>query len=287
MKKIFLSLAALFFIFYSCTKSNSSNPAVPPKNDTSTLLKSEIVYALDANGNRTDSSIATWIFDNNRNITSSTFTNKQTADSSSYTYSSNQSTEYEVQYLNGSLISKSNNITYLNGKTNPDSLLQTLYSINNGSSTTYTSIIYYYYDQNGNDTLENFFNINNSLKTLGTIVRKTYSNNMLDSVIQINNNQITSLGLYANGNVLTDTEYTNGQAFLNHSYTYSNVLSGGIYFFTGTKNLMTIFTENFVQPPTSSTIETLNYTFDSINRVSTATRSKSGVAYSEEVFNYY
>ena len=299
MQKQLILLAVILITISSC-KKGSSAPPTPPAMDTSYLRKTEITYTYDVAGKKlADSSITKWAYDSKGRpvLYVSNYSNGINIDTTSNTYGSNQVTYDGVVYSSGTLFSHSHKVSFYNSKGLVDSSISTgtSFDIINGipSPTNYasTDITVYYFDVSGNDTLDVMYTITNGTKALSGMTRKTYINNTLSTLDSYSGNGIKYYSVqWAAGNITTDAEYNylDGTPIFTHNYTYSSVLSGGFYGYTGTKNLLATFEEINVGFPVNNYSETLSYSFDSVNRVSSVTRKYSnGHGDQQEIYTYY
>jgi hypothetical protein len=292
--------AAIVLTAFSCSKNKPATPT-PPVKDTAYLRKTLTVYSYDLSGMKTaDSSIEKWTYDSKGRPTLDVRLSYDGGyiDSSTFTYTSSQTTTDAVIHSNGFLISQSHSVLFLDARGRADSITEigTNYNSNNGVITpsSYNTVSVYYKDANGNDTLDVAYNLSTGGRMKGGIVRKTYDNNMLSTVEEIAASGIkTYAAQWTDGNIMSDTEwsFTDGTQFLSHIYTYTTVLSGGFYGYNDTKNLMATFTSNDVLFPSNSYTGTNTYTFDDANRVSTMTQTYSntstGSAKTLSIYTYY
>jgi hypothetical protein len=300
MIKQSILLAAIALTVFSCSKSNSTTPT-PPAKDTAYLRKTLTIYPYDLSGTKTaDSSIEKWTYDSKGRPTMDVRLsyNGDHIDSSKFTYTSSQTITDAVVRSNGTLLSQSHSVHFLDTREFAESttVAGTNYNIYNGVGipSPYSEVTVFYKDANGNDTLDVDYNLSTGGRLRGNIVRKTYSNNILSTVEEITASGIKFYSAqWTDGNIMSDTEYdfTDGTQFLSHIYTYSNELSGGLYGYNDTKNLMATFTSNNALAPSNSYTGTNTYTFDDANRVSTMTQTYSyttpGSSKSLSIYTYY
>ncbi|HWK05867.1 MAG TPA: hypothetical protein VNS58_19635 [Puia sp.] len=299
MLKQFILLAAILIAISSCKKGSDASPT-PPAKDTSYLRKTVNIYSFDLSGKKlADSSVFKWVYDSKGRVVLYTTNNNNGGDidTTITSYGTNQITYDVVVYIQGAFSSRSHGVYFYNSQGLVDSTIDTgtNVNINNGVSSTVTyantGVVVYYFDANGHDTLDVSYTITNNIKSLNSITRNTYTNNTLSTVDSYTANGIRKYSAqWSAGNITTDSEFdfTDGTLWFTHNYTYSSILSGGFYGYVDTKNLLATFQEISAGFPVNSYSETLTYTFDDANRVSSATRKYSnGRGDQQEIYTYY
>ena len=305
MLKQILLLSTVLVIISSCKKGSDGTPApptppTPPAKDTSYLRKTEINYYYDATGKKLpDSSITKWTYDSKGRavlvITNNTFPIE--VDSSLYSYGTGQTTNDYISYAQGTLLSRERLVEFYNSKGLVDSSIQSGTSVNPNygnpivTNIASTGITAYYYDANGNDTLDIAYGLVNNVKTIGRVTRNSFINNTLTATAEYTPSGIKIYSSqWSAGNITSDSEFyfSDGTLQLSHNYTYSGVLSGGLYGYVGNKNLLATFASADPNFAANNYSETVSYTFDDANRVSTITYVYSnGQGNSQELYTYY
>lgn len=287
MKVAISFICILFLLASSCTKSSNSN-SKSSSIDSTYLPKTELSYFYDSTGTTvTDSATASWTYDSQRRLLTYYWKRGSLLDTTVYTYSSTQSTYYfSSTYLPN--ISSVNYTFYLSPQGQPDSSIATHF--NTPPASTYITYSYYDYDASGNDTAIQSYLWMNDQKLFSGRVVNTYSNNVLTSSTSfLPDNSKTSTYLYSGGNILSDTVYLTGATLLSETYTYTTTPSGGFYgqgaFHA---QLIDSYTQTNYQTPASSYYNKYGYTFDTYNRVSTATlKNAAGIIVEKDTYTYY
>ncbi|HSZ32513.1 MAG TPA: hypothetical protein VK772_04335 [Puia sp.] len=278
-------------IFIACSKSNTKTDSTQKiiESDSSTLVKTAINYNLQADGiSAVDSSLYKYTYDDQRRIVEQTFAGLDFLDTLNYSFLSDRYTMNSSAYLNGQLVSKTNEIYYQQIPGRTDSILSvtTGYGVQAGQNN--KSLARLYYDQNNQDTLENNYSFTTGVAVFNSSVNKYYTGSNLDSVTgrDIQGN-LTYKDYYLNGNQTSALFYDNNVQTGVLTFTYSNIPSGGIYYFVGSSNLLTGFT-SFTIPSNTTITQSVTYQFDAANRVSVILRDNHGTSPNQkEVFTYY
>jgi len=299
--KIALSVCVtLIILTISCKKSNeqiNTVPAVvvdtvkPPviKPDTSTLVKTNRVYNYDASGTViVDSSLNQWTYDDRRNIVLQTYSGDGNLDTFKYTYLSDRNLQSSYAYYNGSLVLITNTVYYQNSKNQTDSMVSTVTGYGVQAGYHFLASTYYYYNQFDQDSLEKTFYANNGPASFASSVNYYYTGTNLDSTVgRGNNGQLNNVTYFSEGNQILVNNYTNDLVAGVISFTYTNISSGGLYYFYKTTKLLAGFTSVTI-PATTTFTETRNYQFDSANRVTSFLSDNHGSSPNQkQVFTYY
>jgi hypothetical protein len=298
MKPVIL-LVAILIAISSCNKGGSGTPPAPPAKDTSYLRKTEIVYRYDLSGNKLpDSSITKWAYDSKGRVVfeCDKAYNGSNTDTFNTSYGSGLITTDVVYYSNGVLQGKTHQENYLNSQGWSDSTVfnSTSFVVNNGNPVVFNNsniiVSAYFPDSNGNDTLDMYYSYVNNIKTVSSITRKIYLNNVLDSSVSYLPGWVKTQSFQWNaGSLMNETDYNpDGSVKATDNYTYTNILSGGFYGYTGGKYLQATTSDTGIYAPGGSISETYTYTFDSANRVSSMLQKFSGTYGNiQSVYMYY
>ena len=280
----------------ACRKTNiktDSNPANPDSvivvKEDSPLVKTSTIYNYDATGTVvTDSSASEWIYDNQRRISSQTFSGTGLLDTFRYTYLNDRYTVSSNAYINGSLVMKSDAIYYqhLTGRNDSVVSVSTGYGAQAGSNSNGST--YFYYNQNNLDSLENTYTITNGIANLTSSVARYYTGSNLDSAVgRDGQGKLSYINYYSGGNETEGLYFNNGVQAGVINFTYSDIPSGALFFMYGTTKLQSGYTSITI-PATSTFTETDAYQLDSLNRVSTILRDRHGISPNQkEVLTYY
>jgi hypothetical protein len=312
LKIAFVIFTALIIFTFSCKKSNdhiNTPPVVtdtskPPviNVDTSTLLKSQIIYsyAYDVSGNLTsfDSSKYQWIYDDQRRVTQRTFayvTKLNLAidselDVTKYTYLDDRYIESTNYYKNGSLRAATNTVYYRHIENHIDSI-----SFSSNPST------YFYYNQNNQDSLEMNFNYIFGMPTLEDSIQYFYTGVNLDSIVYTGINEgpagnFTDVYHFSEGNLISYLTYSNGLLTSVTNYTSTNILSkkmcaaDPVYFgapFDEKATYLISGSNSVVYYPTTTSSSSFTYQQDAAERITTLVSSRDGQIWQKQVFTYY
>jgi hypothetical protein len=298
MKPIIL-LVAILIALSSCKKGVSGTSPTPPAKDTSYLRKTEIVYSYDLSGNKLpDSTITKWAYDlKGRVIFQCDNYNKGSeTDTFNTSYGSGQITYDGVDYRNGVLSSKTHRVDYYNSNGLSDSsvISSSSFTVNNGNpivfNNTITSVVAYFFDSYGNDTLDIYSSITNNVKSVTSISRKTYVNNVLSSSVSYTPGWVkVQSSQWDAGSLISEIEYnSDGSVEATYNYSYTNTPAGGFYGYTGGKDLEATELETGIFAPGGNLTETFSYSFDSFNRVNSMLQ-KFSTAYGniQSFYTYY
>jgi antitoxin component YwqK of YwqJK toxin-antitoxin module len=278
-------------IFIACSKSNIKTDSVQLKveSDSSTLVKTSIIYNLGADGvSILDTSLYQYTYDDQRRIVEQTFAGSGFLDTLNYSFLSDRYTMNLSAYLNGQLVSKTNDIYYQSVQGRTDSILSvtTGYGVQAGQNS--KSLAYLYYNLNNEDSLENDYGLTNGVEIFYSSINKYYTGSNLDSIVgRDTQGNLTYKNYYLNGNQTSEFSYDNNVPTGLLTSIYSNIPSGGLYYFVGSSNLLTGFT-SFTIPSSTTITESVTYQFDAANRVSVILRDNHGTSPNQkEVFTYY
>ena len=291
MKIRSLSFILVFLIFSACSKSNTKSDSgqVKVESDTSTLLKSSMDYNLGADGvSILDSSFYQWTYDDQRRIVEQTFAGSGYLDTFNYSYLSDRYVQSSSAYLNGQLVLKTNAVYYQLVRGHTDSLLSTStgYGLQAGDGG--KAATYFYYNQNNQDTLENSYGLNNDVPVFSSSIHRYYTGSNLDSVVgRDNQGNLMYIEYFLNGNPSSESSYNNNVLTSSITYIYSDISSGGLSNLFGSSTLLTSYTSVTI-PATTTFIESVNYQFDAVKRVSTIMRDHHGASPNQkEIYTYY
>lgn len=311
LKIAFVIFTALIVLTFSCKKSNdhiNTPPGVADTTkplvvnvDTSTLLKSQIIYsyAYDVSGKLTsfDSSKYQWIYDDQRRVTQQTFAyvtrhnnaNDSELDVTTYTYLNDRYIKSTGQYINGSLKGISNT-AYYGPLGHTDSIV-----LSSGT------VAYYYYNQKNLDSLEMHFNYIFGVPTLEDSIQYFYTGVNLDSIVYTGINEgpagnFTDAYHFSEGNLISYLSYSNGVLTSVTNYTSTNILSkkmcaaDPVYFgapFDEKANYLISGSNSVVYYPTTTSSSSFTYQQDAANRIATLVSSQDGKVWQKQVFTYY
>jgi hypothetical protein len=298
MKIVFIICAMLIMFTFSCKKSNdqintppvvtdtTKSPVV--KVDTSTLLKSQIIFANYSGTAFLDSELFQWTYDDQRRVTQKTNAYNSSlngttdiyVDTTRFTYLNDRYIQSTIYYKNGSVRATTNIVYYLGLKNRVE-------SISNGPT-------YFYYNQENQDSLEMYFSNINGLEYS---VNYFYTGVNLDSAtVRDADGKLNNVGYFSEGNLTSLSYYNNDILTGLTNYTYTNISGRGLdnanlyqiisYFTYRTTNLVS--GNSYVTFPPSYT-HTSSYTYeqDAAGRVTTIISSTDGIVDQKNVFTYY
>jgi YD repeat-containing protein len=299
MKIVFAVCTTLIILSVSCKKYNQevnivplvTDTVKPPviKVDTSTLLKSNMTYNYDASGTVvTDSSLTQWKYDDQRRVVSMTSEAGGYQDTAKYTYLNDHYTVNTHISYNGSVVLISNDIIYQHLKNRTDSIISTSTGYGAQAGNYSSSEIYFYYNQANQDSLEKTFVSNNGAAPIALTLNYFYTGANLDSTVaRDSNGYLTYVRYFKDGNETTFFWFSNGVQAGVEQFTYTNILTGGIYIVYRNAKLMSGYTSISIAPTTTFT-ETDTYQMDSANRVTAMLIYRNSSSLSQkQVFSYY